>query len=210
MHAHEYYEDLYVAQQPKHQSSFTHEAIAAAAGFAAMHAYEAHLRATGQPVSHHKMKEILAAIAAAEVDKLAETKGLDFLDRHKAKRLAEHEAHQQAEQRYGAGASGWEYAQSAAGPRQEYNFGGGAPYGSQGCPSYGWYGQTYGNAGYGGAPQPAQGYGGGYYSPAPPQQQGYGGGYGGYGQAPPPPQGYGGGYGGYEQAPPPQGYYRSY
>lgn len=31
-------------------------ALAAAAGFAAMHAYESHLRATGQPVSHEKMK----------------------------------------------------------------------------------------------------------------------------------------------------------
>ncbi len=36
-------------------------------------------------------KEILAGIAGAEVDKLFETKGLDFLDREKAK----HHARQQ-------------------------------------------------------------------------------------------------------------------
>ncbi|VDB96837.1 unnamed protein product [Peniophora sp. CBMAI 1063] len=61
---------------PSHDGSLTHEALAGAAGFAAMDAYESHLRATGQPVSHPVMKEILAAAAAAEVEKLVGTKGL--------------------------------------------------------------------------------------------------------------------------------------
>lgn len=39
-------------------------------------------------------KELLAGLAAAEVDKLAESKGLNWLDREKAK----HQAQQQAEQ----------------------------------------------------------------------------------------------------------------
>jgi hypothetical protein len=52
-----------------------HAAIAGAAGFEAMKAYENHLRATGQEPSHSLMKELLAGFAAAEVDKLAETKG---------------------------------------------------------------------------------------------------------------------------------------
>ncbi len=72
-----HYEDFYVHQQPHHESSLTHEGryrapvrrfggrsdryrnkkgLAAAAGFAAMHAYEAHVRASGQEVSHAKMK----------------------------------------------------------------------------------------------------------------------------------------------------------
>jgi hypothetical protein len=40
-----------------------------------MKAYENHLRASGQQPSHSLMKEMLAGFAAAEVDKLAETKG---------------------------------------------------------------------------------------------------------------------------------------
>lgn len=73
-----HYEDLYLARDGHsrhHEASLTHEGttcvllygtvhtdlenypgLAAAAGFAAMHAYEAHLRATGQPVSHGTMK----------------------------------------------------------------------------------------------------------------------------------------------------------
>ncbi|THG95543.1 hypothetical protein EW145_g7940, partial [Phellinidium pouzarii] len=136
----DHYGDVYLNQQPRHhESSLTHEAIAGAAGFAAMHAYEEHLRATGQPVTHGKMKEILAAIAAAEVDKLAETKGLDWLDRHKAKKLAEHQAHALAEQRYGAGENGWEYARNVSGPARQYDFNGSVPYGAAGHENHGWY-----------------------------------------------------------------------
>ncbi|KAF8464513.1 hypothetical protein JB92DRAFT_2580910, partial [Gautieria morchelliformis] len=89
------YQHIYHTEEihPHHQASFTHEAIAGAAGFAAMKAYESHLRATGQQPSHVLMKEILAGIAAAEVDKLVETKGMDWIDRHKAKKLAERQAH---------------------------------------------------------------------------------------------------------------------
>jgi hypothetical protein len=61
--------------QEEHQSKFSHELIAGAAGFEAMKAYEDHLRNLGQPVSHSTMKELLAGFAAAEVDKLFETKG---------------------------------------------------------------------------------------------------------------------------------------
>lgn len=43
---------------------------------------------------------ISAGIAGAEVDKLFETKGLDYLDQEKAKRHAQQEAVQQYEQRY--------------------------------------------------------------------------------------------------------------
>jgi hypothetical protein len=44
-----------------------------------MKAYENHLRASGQQPSHSLMKEMLAGFAAAEVDKLAETKGTHIL-----------------------------------------------------------------------------------------------------------------------------------
>jgi len=201
--AEQHYQDVYHNPQP-HQSSLTHEAIAGAAGFAAMKAYESHLRATGQQPTHSMMKEILAGIAAAEVDKLAETKGLDFIDRQKAKRMAAHQAHQLADQRYGGG-TGYEYAQQQDGPRHEYNYQSRSPWGTPGCPSYG----GGGGGGYGGGGfAPPQG----EYYQGPPQggygqQGGFGqqGGYGeqgGYGQS---QQGYaqpGYGQGGYGQPQP--------
>jgi len=56
---------------------------------------------TGEPVSHGFAKEMLAGFAGAEVDKLFETKGLDYMDREKAKREAEHRAKQLYDQQYG-------------------------------------------------------------------------------------------------------------
>lgn len=53
-------------------------------------------RHLGKPVSHAFAKELLAGIAGAEVDKLAETKGEDFFDRERAK----HEAKKRSEQLY--------------------------------------------------------------------------------------------------------------
>jgi hypothetical protein len=47
-------------------------------------------------VSHQFAKELLVGFAGAEVDKLAESKGLDFIDREKAK----HHAKQNAEHLY--------------------------------------------------------------------------------------------------------------
>ncbi|GJJ13089.1 hypothetical protein Clacol_007339 [Clathrus columnatus] len=166
--AHNHYQDIYHTEeiQPHHKSSFTHEAIAGAAGFAAMRAYEAHLRATGEQPSHPVMKEILAGIAAAEVDKLAETKGLDWIDRHKAKKLAERQAHELAYQRYGGG-TGWEYAQQQGGYAAPYNYAGGAPWGARGHEGYGAYGPP-GSGGY--YPQQPGGY---YFPPPQGQLQGY-------------------------------------
>lgn len=40
---------------------------------------------TGKPVSHQFAKECLVGLAGAEVDKLAETKGMDYIDRERAK-----------------------------------------------------------------------------------------------------------------------------
>jgi hypothetical protein len=50
----------------------------------------------GKPISHQFAKELLVGFAGAEVDKLAETKGMDFIDREKAK----HQAKEQAEHLY--------------------------------------------------------------------------------------------------------------
>ncbi|EKM56886.1 uncharacterized protein PHACADRAFT_254253 [Phanerochaete carnosa HHB-10118-sp] len=79
-----------------HKSSITHELIAAAASYEAARAYENHVAQNGAPDSHAETKELLAAFAGGFVDKEVESKGLDFIDREKAKR----EATRQAEQAY--------------------------------------------------------------------------------------------------------------
>ncbi|WVO15192.1 hypothetical protein L204_102839 [Cryptococcus depauperatus] len=76
----------------EHKARLSHELIGGAAGFEAMKAYEDHVAAKGQPPSHALAKEIIAGFAAAEVDKLFETKGLDEFDREKAKRHAKQQA----------------------------------------------------------------------------------------------------------------------
>jgi hypothetical protein len=65
-----------------------------------MRAYENHQSANGKPASHAFAKELLAGFAGAEVDKLAETKGLDWIDREKAKRQATEQATQQYDNQY--------------------------------------------------------------------------------------------------------------
>lgn len=115
-----------------------------------MHAYEAHLRAEGKEPTHAFMKEMLAGIAAAEVDRLIETKGLDYIDRHQAEQMAQQQAYYLAQQRYGDNGNGWAYAQN----QQDcytglYNYNGrGVPWGMQGCPSYGrGFGRGFGQGG---------------------------------------------------------------
>ncbi|KAL8287142.1 hypothetical protein RQP46_003594 [Phenoliferia psychrophenolica] len=66
--------------------------IGGAAAFAAAKAYEKKQEKDGKPVSHGTAKALIAGIAAAEVDKLFESKGLDFIDKEKAKHHAKKEA----------------------------------------------------------------------------------------------------------------------
>lgn len=77
--------------------------------------------------------------------------GLDYLDREKAKRRAIEQAHHLADERYGAGNNGVEYARNQGGYGGGYGGQGGyAPqgqYGSQG--GYAPQGQYGGQGGYG-------------------------------------------------------------
>ncbi|SJL02033.1 uncharacterized protein ARMOST_05357 [Armillaria ostoyae] len=75
-----------------HKAELSHELIAAAASYEAAKAYEKHCDENGQPQSHEKAKELLAAFSGAFVDRMVETKGLDYIDSAKAK----HHAKQQA------------------------------------------------------------------------------------------------------------------
>ena len=131
----------------------SHESVhlpwnAGAAAFAAMRAYEKHQSANGQPPSHQFAKELIAGIAGAEVnfpvchtaapkrsflfiqispvqvDKLVETKGLDYVDREKAKRHAKQQAEQIYDQQYGnrdVGGDGGNWGNVG----QQYGVGGG-------------------------------------------------------------------------------------
>ncbi|WOO85699.1 uncharacterized protein LOC62_07G009195 [Vanrija pseudolonga] len=79
---------------PDHQGHLSHELIGGAAAFAAARAYEQKQARDGAPPNHQLAKELIAAFAGAEVDKLIETKGLNALDREKAKRAAQQQAEQ--------------------------------------------------------------------------------------------------------------------
>lgn len=87
--------------QEEHEGKFSHELIAGAASFAAIKHYEDSQRKEGKPVSHAFAKELLAGIVGGEVDKLFETKGLDYLDKDKAKGDAREIAEKSYDQHYG-------------------------------------------------------------------------------------------------------------
>ncbi|KAG9095732.1 hypothetical protein FS749_009905 [Ceratobasidium sp. UAMH 11750] len=67
---------------------------AGAASYEAAKAYENHVAENGAPDSHQRAKEILAGFAGAFVDREVETRGLDFIDRERAKRQAADQAQQ--------------------------------------------------------------------------------------------------------------------
>ena len=96
-----------------HKAELSHELIAAAASYEAAKAYEKHVAANGKPDNHAQAKEILyvaqstsswvyeltfnfpsAGFAGAFVDRMVETKGLDFVDKEEAK----YKAHKQLEE----------------------------------------------------------------------------------------------------------------
>ncbi|CAG8972775.1 hypothetical protein HYALB_00006867 [Hymenoscyphus albidus] len=103
--AHRQYSD----QETHNESSFGHELLAGAASFGAFKVFEDRQRAEGKPVSHAFAKELLAGFAGAEVDKLAETKGLDYIDREKAKRHASENVEHMYDEHYVRGQRAGEY-----------------------------------------------------------------------------------------------------
>ncbi|KAG0049516.1 hypothetical protein BGZ83_005702 [Gryganskiella cystojenkinii] len=82
-----------VYNEKSDKASWSHELIAGAAAFEVMKSHEA-----GTNDGHKLTREMFAALAGAEADKLIETKGLDFVDREKAN----FQARQNAEKIYDA------------------------------------------------------------------------------------------------------------
>ncbi|KAJ5676147.1 hypothetical protein N7462_009044 [Penicillium macrosclerotiorum] len=76
-----------------HEAKWSHELIGGAAAYEAMKAYEEHEARNGKIDEHAKAKEVVAGLIGAFVDREVETKGLDFIDREKAK----HHARERAE-----------------------------------------------------------------------------------------------------------------
>ncbi|CAL1700660.1 unnamed protein product [Somion occarium] len=72
-------------QNAPHKAELSHELIAAAASYEAAKAYEKHVQSNGQPDNHAKAKELIAGFAGAFIDRIVETKGLDYVDKAKAK-----------------------------------------------------------------------------------------------------------------------------
>eukprot|EP00271_Cylindrocystis_brebissonii_P009655 TRINITY_DN24706_c0_g1_i1.p2 TRINITY_DN24706_c0_g1~~TRINITY_DN24706_c0_g1_i1.p2 ORF type:complete len:113 (+),score=30.20 TRINITY_DN24706_c0_g1_i1:162-500(+) len=87
----------------QHKPNKLHELIAGAAGWAAMQAYEKHQKANGKPPSHAAVKELIAGFAASQVDKILETKGLNWIDKEQAKHAAVEHANKLADEKYGQG-----------------------------------------------------------------------------------------------------------
>lgn len=56
--------------------------------------------ASGKPVSHQFAKELLAGFVGGEVDKLAETKGMNEYDAFEAKRKAKQSAERMYDEHY--------------------------------------------------------------------------------------------------------------
>lgn len=85
--------NTYSAEPQKHEAKLSHELIAGAAAFEAAKAYEDHKAKNGEPDNHATAKELLAGFAGAFIDREFETKGLDYLDKQKAKHHAVEQAH---------------------------------------------------------------------------------------------------------------------
>ncbi|KAE8414265.1 hypothetical protein BDV36DRAFT_299179 [Aspergillus pseudocaelatus] len=100
-----------VTQSP-HKAELSHELLGATASYEAMKAYEKHCAANGtvdsypilpsderqyrinhrlqeKPDSHAEAKELIAGFAGAFLDRVIETKGLDYIDKKKAQREAQ-------------------------------------------------------------------------------------------------------------------------
>ena len=74
------------------------------------------LTVAGKPVSHQFAKELLAGFVGGEVDKLAETKGMDEYDHERAKYQAKEGAGEMYDQHYvqGQGAPNYDPNQYSA------------------------------------------------------------------------------------------------
>ncbi|KAE8163261.1 hypothetical protein BDV40DRAFT_299595 [Aspergillus tamarii] len=67
-----------------HKAELPHELIGTAAAYEAGKAYEKHVATNGLPPNHARAKEIVAGFAGAYIERIIETKGLDYIDKQEA------------------------------------------------------------------------------------------------------------------------------
>ncbi|KAL6243438.1 hypothetical protein RBB50_009430 [Rhinocladiella similis] len=94
------HQEVYGSGGYDNQAKFSHELIAGGAAFEGMKLFEDHQRKEGKPVSHAFAKELLAGFVGGEVDKLAETKGMNEYDAYEAKKRARDHAERMYDQHY--------------------------------------------------------------------------------------------------------------
>ncbi|KAK3392025.1 hypothetical protein B0T20DRAFT_384499 [Sordaria brevicollis] len=93
--------------EARDKPKFSHELLGGAVAFEAMHMWEKQQRREGRPVHHAVAKEALAALAAAEVDKMIEKRGLrGNVDREEARRDAREKITGLYDRQYGGGQEG--------------------------------------------------------------------------------------------------------
>uniref|UniRef100_A0A0D6R837 CipC-like antibiotic response protein n=1 Tax=Araucaria cunninghamii TaxID=56994 RepID=A0A0D6R837_ARACU len=100
---------VYGEGEERHEGKFSHELLGGAAAFEGMKLYEDKQRREGKVVNHAFAKELLMGFVGGEVDKLAETKGMDEYDKIEAKRHAERHAEQMYDDHYVRGQNADEY-----------------------------------------------------------------------------------------------------
>ncbi|KAI7868431.1 hypothetical protein BDF14DRAFT_1742413 [Spinellus fusiger] len=71
------------------KSTLTHKTVGGAAAYDAVKEYGRHCHIRGKPAELPEAKQLLTNFSASAVDKIFETKGLDYLDKQKAKQSAE-------------------------------------------------------------------------------------------------------------------------
>ncbi|KAJ9371855.1 hypothetical protein DTO282F9_3180 [Paecilomyces variotii] len=110
---------VYRGEGEQHEGKFSHELIAGAASFEAFKKFEDHQRKEGKTVNHGFAKELLAGFVGGEVDKLAETKGLDEVDKIRAREQAKKNAEQMYDDHY---RDADQYDPNRYGPPDRFNY----------------------------------------------------------------------------------------
>jgi len=94
------YNQVQGANSEEHKAKLSHEVIGGAAAYEAMKAYENHVASNGKPDSHAKAKELLAGFAGAFIDREVESRGLNFIEKEKAKHDAKKRLEEASAQDY--------------------------------------------------------------------------------------------------------------
>ncbi|KAI4146093.1 MAG: hypothetical protein LQ340_006048 [Diploschistes diacapsis] len=106
---------------PEHKGKFSHELVAGAAAFEGFRVYENHQRNEGKTVNHAFAKELLAGFVGGEVDKLAETHGMNEYDKIRAHEQAKDNARNMYEQHYEQRQNADQYDPNQYGQPDQFN-----------------------------------------------------------------------------------------